>query len=194
MSTGEECSAEHLRQLLGDEWIYKDSSGESPSNLARRLALALRHTIVNDLLVSGTRLPPERSLAASLGVSRPTVTTALDDLRGEGLLEARQGSGTWIAAVSTRTTRSTPMLPMADLVFAGHGINLAAATPQDASHLGPVSVTLADLLGTKPSHGIDPGGLLELRAGSLSDSQSRGRSLTRQTMSSSPTARITLCR
>ncbi|WP_443613684.1 GntR family transcriptional regulator [Actinomadura madurae] len=40
-----------------------------------------------------TRLPAERDLAAALGVSRTTVTTAYDRLRDEGYIESRQGAG-----------------------------------------------------------------------------------------------------
>lgn len=45
-------------------------------------------------LPPGTRLPPERQLAAQLGVHRSTVTVAYDELAADGLVERRQGSGT----------------------------------------------------------------------------------------------------
>jgi DNA-binding transcriptional MocR family regulator len=41
-------------------------------------------------------LPTERALAVELSVSRSTVVAAYDLLRGEGWLESRQGSGTWV--------------------------------------------------------------------------------------------------
>jgi len=41
----------------------------------------------------GTRLPPERDLAARLGVSRPVLREAVDQLRRVGLVEARRGNG-----------------------------------------------------------------------------------------------------
>jgi DNA-binding transcriptional MocR family regulator len=47
-------------------------------------------------LPSGTRLPTERAFAVELSVSRSTVVAAYDLLRGEGWLESRQGSGTWV--------------------------------------------------------------------------------------------------
>jgi DNA-binding transcriptional MocR family regulator len=49
---------------------------------------------------------------------------------------------------------------MSELVLTGPGINLAAATAHDASHLGPVEV---DLLAATPAHGLDPSGLPALR-------------------------------
>ena len=64
--------------------------------LYRRLAEAIRAAIRRGELPSGTRLPTERALAVELSVSRSTVVAAYDLLRGEGWLESRQGSGTWV--------------------------------------------------------------------------------------------------
>lgn len=44
----------------------------------------------------GASIPPERRLAAELGVSRVTLRRAIEDLEGEGLLHRRQGSGTFV--------------------------------------------------------------------------------------------------
>lgn len=54
---------------------------------------ALRRAILGGELAEGSRLPPERELAARFGVNRVTVRTALARLATEGLLSARQGSG-----------------------------------------------------------------------------------------------------
>jgi DNA-binding LacI/PurR family transcriptional regulator len=43
----------------------------------------------------GLRLPSERALAARFGISRPRLRIILADLRREGLLEQRPGSGTY---------------------------------------------------------------------------------------------------
>lgn len=43
-----------------------------------------------------TRLPPERSLAAQLGVNRSTVAAAYAELQARGLVDRRQGSGTYV--------------------------------------------------------------------------------------------------
>lgn len=48
----------------------------------------------------GTRLPPERELAERLGVARETLRRALQELQGEGLLERRQGAGTFVSGQS----------------------------------------------------------------------------------------------
>lgn len=44
----------------------------------------------------GTRIPTERALAQTLGVNRSTVAAVYDDLAADGLLDRRQGSGTYV--------------------------------------------------------------------------------------------------
>ncbi|MDI2124831.1 PLP-dependent aminotransferase family protein [Yinghuangia seranimata] len=86
-----------LIDLLGD-W----SAGEGP--LYRRLSGALARAVRVGDLRAGDRLPAERRLADALSVSRATVVAAYDALRGAGLAEARQGSGTRVsdAAAASR--------------------------------------------------------------------------------------------
>jgi DNA-binding transcriptional MocR family regulator len=153
-------NADQLARLLGGGWTLERGTTAEAGNLARRLALGLRHLIVAELIATGTRLPAERPLAQALHVSRPTVTAALDELRGLGLIESRRGSGTWVA---DRRPGPSPVPAMAELVLTDHGINLAAAAAPDASHLGPLRIGLGDLLAGTPAHGYDPAGLLDLR-------------------------------
>ena len=49
-------------------------------------------------LVDGERLPPERDMAAGLGISVGTLRKSLDELTGLGLLERVQGSGNYVCA------------------------------------------------------------------------------------------------
>src|SRR5205807_6968013 len=49
--------------------------------LARRLANAIRGAVASGLIGDQMRIPPERTVARSLGVSRSTITAALDELR-----------------------------------------------------------------------------------------------------------------
>jgi DNA-binding GntR family transcriptional regulator len=55
-----------------------------------------RDQIVSGALPPGVEIPSERQLAAEWGISRPTATRALAALRNQGLVEARQGSGTFV--------------------------------------------------------------------------------------------------
>ena len=55
---------------------------------------------MRDELAPGGKLPSERELAERLGVSRPTVRRALDQLAVEGRVHRVQGSGTFAAPES----------------------------------------------------------------------------------------------
>jgi GntR family transcriptional regulator/MocR family aminotransferase len=76
----------------------------------RRAALeeALRAGIRDGRLAAGTRLPSTRALAGDLGLSRGTVVEAFAQLTAEGYLEARHGSGTWVADLSLPGIRRVP--------------------------------------------------------------------------------------
>lgn len=62
----------------------------------------------------GARLPPERELAAQLGVSRPTVRAGLRALAAMGVVESRHGSGTYIPGGPPRLG-TEPLEFLADL-------------------------------------------------------------------------------
>ena len=51
---------------------------------------------------AGTRLPAERVLAEALAVSRTTVVSAYEELRGQERVESRQGSGTRVRGSLSR--------------------------------------------------------------------------------------------
>jgi GntR family transcriptional regulator len=48
-------------------------------------------------LKAGDRLPTERELAGELGVARPTLRRSMQLLESAGVIERRQGSGTYVA-------------------------------------------------------------------------------------------------
>ncbi len=124
------------------------------------LALAIRQAIGTGHLPAGTRLPPERSLAAALHVSRPTISAVVEDLRASGMLTSRQGSGSW---VTEGHTQRRPTVPFVELLQASGSIDLAAATAPDASLLPPMRVENSDFLGVEPANGLTPLGMEQLR-------------------------------
>jgi len=75
-----------------------------------QLASELRASVRNGTLRAGTRLPPSRTLAGDLGVSRGVVVRAYELLAAEGYLLSRQGSGTTVAAVAGGSERA-PVAP-----------------------------------------------------------------------------------
>lgn len=62
----------------------------------------LREKIVAGSFAPGERLPTESNLIEQFGVSRITVRQALSALADEGLIERRQGSGTFVAQRKAR--------------------------------------------------------------------------------------------
>lgn len=47
----------------------------------------------------GTKLPTQRNLATQFEVNRSTINLALDELKADGLLESKIGSGTYVANI-----------------------------------------------------------------------------------------------
>lgn len=72
---------------------------QSHAPLYTQIATQVRGLIERGVLKIGDRLPPNRELAETLGVNRSTVATAYDELLADGLIAARVGSGTFVAAV-----------------------------------------------------------------------------------------------
>lgn len=70
----------------------------SPNALPRYVQISemLIRDIAAGRLLDGERLPPERGMAASLGISVGTLRKALSDLEERGLLTRVQGSGNYI--------------------------------------------------------------------------------------------------
>lgn len=111
-----------------------------------RVADAVRARIQSGELAPGDRLPAETSLATEHGASVPTVRQAMTVLRGEGLIESRQGIGTFVRDATRYQRRSRNRYGAArgrpgllndtfrhDIVFAG---------------LGQAPASIADALGT----------------------------------------------
>src|SRR5262245_9179467 len=65
--------------------------------LYRWLYEELRTRILSGQLRPGTRLPATRDLASQYELSRPTIVTAFEQLRSEGYVEGRIGSGTYVS-------------------------------------------------------------------------------------------------
>jgi DNA-binding FadR family transcriptional regulator len=68
-----------------------------PSSLASRIADALRADIAAGRFIAGARLPAEAGLATAFGVSRPIVREAIAQLKADGVLITRKGSGAYVS-------------------------------------------------------------------------------------------------
>lgn len=101
--------------------ISKMLSGIKPDPLSRQpmyrqIAGTIGEKIKNLVLPAGTRLPPERDLAALLGVSRTTAINAYRYLEQQGLLVIRVGSGTYVAELPAGREDEGPGVPWVQLM------------------------------------------------------------------------------
>ncbi|HET7291787.1 MAG TPA: PLP-dependent aminotransferase family protein [Vicinamibacteria bacterium] len=101
--------------------------------LQEQIYASIRHAILNGVVAPGARVPSSRDLALDLGVSRTTSLLALDRLLAEGYLEARRGSGTFVARELPddlpRPPRETPRSRSAHPPLSRRGEALAASQP-----------------------------------------------------------------
>ncbi len=69
----------------------------TPDRYSERIARQIQELVVNSQLLPGDKMPPERELAERYGVSRTAVREALKLLQERGFIEARTGSGSFVA-------------------------------------------------------------------------------------------------
>jgi GntR family transcriptional regulator len=131
-----------------------------------QVADALREQITSQEFSPGTKLPTERELMDRWGVSSRTIRVALDQLRAEGLVVSKQGSGVFVRKQTVPRRLSTDIttsfgwyhtLKRQGLQAAGEThVSQAPASPLVAEWLGVdlgTTVTVRDrLLGTE-EHG-----------------------------------------
>ena len=92
------------------ERLGRWSSGRGP--LPVLLSARLRRLIDEGELPPGEPLPPDRALATALAVGRSTVVAAYEELRREGRIVRRQGSGTRVSGAGTAARRPTTGAPL----------------------------------------------------------------------------------
>jgi GntR family transcriptional regulator, transcriptional repressor for pyruvate dehydrogenase complex len=66
------------------------------ARLSDRLAALIEAQIDGGSLITGARLPTEQQLASAHGVSRTVVREAVHQLKSQGLVRSRQGSGVFV--------------------------------------------------------------------------------------------------
>ncbi len=152
--------AGRLTELLGP-W-QRDGTGRD------RLAAAVRGLILDGRIAVESRLPAERAFATALGVSRATVTAAYDQLREQGYVASRQGSGSWVTLPDGH--RAAP-----DAIVGGPGIDMRiAALPAPAALEDLFNAAARELPRWLDHHGYDPLGLPPLRRAIAARFERRG--------------------
>lgn len=94
----------------------KTSGKKSPASLSDVVYEDIFQRIISGALPENTRLPSETALARELQVSRPVVRQALGRLRDDGLVQSRQGSGTYvIRRPAEQVLRFAPLSSISDM-------------------------------------------------------------------------------
>lgn len=108
---------------------------EGEGALHQRLYRGLRAAILDGRLAPCTRLPSTRALAHEMRVSRNVVVGAFEQLSGEGYIEGRIGSGTYVAetlpelAVASAHGRGVTPPPRHELRLSQHARDVLSLHP-----------------------------------------------------------------
>ena len=147
---------DQLAQALGP-W----RSTEAP--LSAALARAVREALLDGRIRAGSELPAERRLAVALGVSRGTVTAALDRLRDAGWVRTRHGSASTVRLPPVAAERIAPLSATGE---AGPLVDLRRAVPAAPQELYLEATRRAvERAGPLLAEHGEPGpGIAELRA------------------------------
>ena len=158
-----------LARLLG-QWHSLPGRHRSPDYAA--LAGAVRGLLADGRLPLGVRMPAERELAESLGISRTTVSAAYRALRDTSHLTSRRGAGSWTTLPAGHRVATSGLWAVGD----DHDmIDLGVAASGAPLELVPAARAAADdlprYLGTPGYH---PTGLPELREAVAAQYTDRG--------------------
>lgn len=93
--------------------MFLELDGQGPQYA--QLTRAMKTAILGGRMSAGSRLPPTRELARELDLSRTTVLAAYEQLRAEGFIDGRVGSGSYVSTLQlappSRPTESTNAAP-----------------------------------------------------------------------------------
>ena len=116
---------------MSGDWIVDGLLGHLDRHklaqpLHRQLYAWLREAIRSGRLAGGTAVPPSRRLAETLQLGRNTVLAAYEQLLAEGYLVTRQGAGTFVADLFTKTVPSDAAQPASRVGLSSRGQALAS--------------------------------------------------------------------
>ncbi|MEM6914401.1 MAG: PLP-dependent aminotransferase family protein [Pseudomonadota bacterium] len=94
----------------GSDLPMKMEFDSANGSLTHQLAEHIRDMVKTQKLTAGDRLPSTRVLASELKLARGTVTSAIELLMAEGLIETRIGAGTFIANDASLLQTKEPSL------------------------------------------------------------------------------------
>jgi GntR family transcriptional repressor for pyruvate dehydrogenase complex len=97
---------------MTDSINFTNIDSQRRGTTSEEVVLRLREMIQRGELNSGDRLPPERDLSRLLGVSRPTLRAGIGSLAAMGVLQSRQGAGTFVVKADVSPTLDGSALRM----------------------------------------------------------------------------------
>jgi GntR family transcriptional regulator, transcriptional repressor for pyruvate dehydrogenase complex len=110
-----------MEETTSSGTMFRTIESERSGTSSEEVVSQIRDMIQRGDLNLGDRLPPERDLARQLGVSRPTLRAAIRSLVALGVLQSRQGSGTFVVEDDgAPTLDSSPLRMLAAL----HGFTI----------------------------------------------------------------------
>ncbi|EXB24249.1 bacterial regulatory s, gntR family protein [Acinetobacter baumannii 1437282] len=84
--------------------------------ISDQVVMKLQALIEQRQMKQGDRLPAERQLATSLGVSRPSLREAIQQLNSQGVLSSRRGDGTYIQQLPEQWSQQLIVNPISNLI------------------------------------------------------------------------------
>jgi GntR family transcriptional regulator len=127
-----------------------DSVALNTELLYRQIYRQIADDIANGALPSGERLPSERELSDRLSVSRATVRRALKQLVADGLVESRQGAGTFVVSTGPLGEAPNALMSFTEL---GASRGLKASSTVLSAEVRRATLDEGELFGVAP--GID---------------------------------------
>ena len=90
------------------DWFFDDLTLNAcgTTSLREQLLFALRIRILDGRLHAGAKMPPTRTLAQLLGVSRNTVVHVYDTLLSDGMIVGQHGRGTFVSKLAAHSANA----------------------------------------------------------------------------------------
>lgn len=117
------------------------ATGHLPEEIARQI----EKRILDGEFPIGSKLPSERELSVEYGVSRPVVREALSQLKLDGLVEARAGSGVFVIDESNQKAFRIQPLVVEEAQSVEQLMELLVAIEVAATRIAAINRTPEDL-------------------------------------------------
>jgi GntR family transcriptional repressor for pyruvate dehydrogenase complex len=140
--SGETPNSQYPETAEASEQI-QSSSLPRAAPLASRIYEDLLQDIAMNRFDDGQKLPSEAALCDRFGVSRPVLREALTRLKAEGLIVARQGSGSFVRRPRNITLQAGASMNAADII---RSLEFRLAVEAEATYLAAKRRSERDIL------------------------------------------------